>query len=331
MTHIYVVRGLLGNRIQAFATDAEEFVKPYLDALNSNELHADKTSRTTTSYEEVVERRGAELIVRLASNIEYLKICLQIIRLIDKIDFYTIDQSFINQAAEIVATHFGPEETFSIKHSALPTNFQSKVTISRESCEEAVNIFLKILMPQHFMIMNCRYYNNTIETSSELELQTRILRIKYKVFHKTALFGNHGILKNVDKDLIDHLLDRLIRRGILKKGCYLESERSLKYESYLKYFPCILMEQQQLAAELKKHDLSYKEYQQLYQESETSPATTRVTLYGKSELEKQNMTFINIHDIGQQSTTSKHTTARNDNNQNTTSNFLCSLYMNIVQ
>ncbi|CAF1409337.1 unnamed protein product [Rotaria sordida] len=319
LAHIYVIRGLIGDRLQTFTTDAAEFIQPYLSCLNSNESYADESPRSTTSYEEVVERRGAELIVRIASNIQYMKICLQIIRLIDQVDFYTIDESFVNQASAIITSNLGPSKPFSMGHNALPTNLQPKLMITKETCEEAVKIFFKIFIPQHFTIMNYRYHNDTIETSSELGLQTRILKVKYQIFHKTVLSGNNGILKNIDKDLLDHLLDRLVRRGILKKGNYLQSERSIKYESYIKYLPCALTEQQHLSVQLKKHDISYEEYQQLCQESEISPPSTRVTPYGKLELEKQNMVFGDTHDVQrQQSSAPQDSGTQSERNQNTT-------------
>ncbi|CAF4531300.1 unnamed protein product, partial [Rotaria magnacalcarata] len=312
------IRGLIGDRLQTFTTDAAEFIQPYLNCLNSNESCADESPRSTTSYEEVVVRRGAELIVRIASNIQYMKICLKIIRLIDQVDFYTIDESFVNQASAIITSNLGPSKPFSMGHNALPTNLQPKLMITKETCEEAVKIFFKIFIPQHFTIMNYRYHNDTIETSSELGLQTRILKVKYRIFHKTALSGNNGMLKNIDKDLLNHLLDPLVQRGILKKGNYLQSERSIKYESYIKYLPCALTEQQQLSVQLKKHDISFEEYQQLYRESEISPPSTRVTPYGKLELEKQNMGFGDTHDVQrQQSSAPQDSGTQNGRNQNT--------------
>ncbi|CAM2726287.1 unnamed protein product [Rotaria socialis] len=312
------IDGLIGDRLQTFTTDAAEFIQPYLNCLNSNESCADESPRSTTSYEEVVVRRGAELIVRIASNIQYMTICLKIIRLIDQVDFYTIDESFVNQASAIIASNLGPSKPFSMGHNALPTNLQPKLMITKETCEEAVKIFFKIFIPQHFTIMNYRYHNDTIETSSELGLQTRILKVKYRIFHKTALSGNNGMLKNIDKDLLNHLLDRLVQRGILKKGNYLQSERSIKYESYIKYLPCALTEQQQLSVQLKKHDISFEEYQQLFRESEISPPSTRVTSYGKLELEKQNMGFGDTHDVQrQQSSAPQDSGTQNGRNQNT--------------
>ncbi|CAF3329437.1 unnamed protein product [Rotaria sp. Silwood2] len=332
LAHIYVIRGLIGDRLQTFTTDATEFIQPYLSCLNSNESYADESPRSTTSYEEVVERRGAELIVRIVSNIQYMKICLQIIRLIDQVDFYTIDESFVNQASAIITSNLGPSKPFSMGHNALPTNLQPKLMITKETCEEAVKIFFKIFIPQHFTIMNYRYHNDTIETSSELGLQTRILKVKYQIFHKTVLSGNNGILKNIDKDLLDHLLDHLVRRGILKKGNYLQSERSIKYESYIKYLPCALTEQQQLSVQLKKHDISYEEYQQLCQESEILPPSTRVTPYGKLELEKQNMVFGDTHDVQrQQSSAPQDSGTQSERNQNITNKDYSSLNVHVIQ
>ncbi|CAF3916088.1 unnamed protein product, partial [Rotaria magnacalcarata] len=141
LAHIYVIRGLIGDRLQTFTTDAAEFIQPYLNCLNSNESCADESPRSTTSYEEVVVRRGAELIVRIASNIQYMKICLKIIRLIDQVDFYTIDESFVNQASAIITSNLGPSKPFSMGHNALPTNLQPKLMITKETCEEAVKIF----------------------------------------------------------------------------------------------------------------------------------------------------------------------------------------------
>lgn len=322
LAHIYIIRGLIGDRLQTFTNDAAEFIKPYLDSLDSNESYFSGSPRSTSSYEEVVERRGAELIVRIASNIQYMKICLQIIRLIGQIDFYTIDEIFIHRANVIIADNLGPPTSFSIGHKALPTNLPEKLMITKETCEEAVNIFFKIFMPQHFIIMNNRHYNDTIETSSELDLQTRILNVKYNIFHKTTLSGNNGVLKNVDTDLIDHLLNRLVRRGILRKGQYLQSERSNKYQSYMKYLPSTVAEQQQLSVELEKHNISYEYYQQLCQQSEISPPSTRLTSYGEVELQKRNMLLAdNSHAQHQQSSKSEESVPQRERNRATTSKF----------
>ncbi len=73
LVHMYVIRGILGNWIQVFAPDPAAYLQPFLTALNSNQPHSGIKLRANTSYEQVVERRGAELIIRLASNIQYQK------------------------------------------------------------------------------------------------------------------------------------------------------------------------------------------------------------------------------------------------------------------
>jgi hypothetical protein len=71
---------------------------------------------------------------------------------------------------------------------------------------------------------------------------------------------------------------------------------------------------------LKKHNISYEEYQQLCQESEISPPSTRVTPYGKLELEKQNMVFGDTHDVQrQQSSAPQDSETQSERNQTTTS------------
>jgi hypothetical protein len=300
LAHIYIIRGLIGDRLQTFTKEAAEFVQPYLSCLNSNEPYAGTSPRATTSYEQVVERRGAEMIIRIASNIQYMKICLEIIRIMTPIDFFTINESFVDQAEAIIMANFGPSTHAQNGHNASSTNLQTKLMITKDTCEEAVNILFKIFMPQHFTIMNYRFHNDVNETPTELDLQTKILKVKYHFFHKTTLSGNNGVLKNIDKDLIDHLLNRLVRRGVIKKGFYLQSEKSIKYESYMKYLPYTLVEQQQLAIELNKHHMSFEEYRKLYQASDISPPGTRITPDGNLELQKQDKVSTHVRDDQQQ-------------------------------
>ena len=254
----------MGNRIQSFSSDALEFIQPYLACLSSNQPYAGMVPRATTSYEQVVERRGAELIIRLASNIQYMKDCLNIIHEVSNADFFTCDQKFADESEDLINIKFGPPARASDEYDTTSTNIQTKLIITKDTCDETVNIFLKIFMPQHFIIMNHRMHNDTMETSYELDLQTIILNVKYRIFHKTSLLGKSCVLKNVDKDLLDHLLNQLVRRGILRKGNFLISAHSKKYESYIKYLSDEPLEQRQFASELKKHNILLSEYQQLY-------------------------------------------------------------------
>jgi hypothetical protein len=48
------------------------------------------------------------------------------------------------------------------------------------------------------------------------------------MFHKATLYGNMNILKNIDKDIVDNLLNRLVRRDILEKGFFITSEERSK-------------------------------------------------------------------------------------------------------
>ncbi|UJR12693.1 hypothetical protein I4U23_016867 [Adineta vaga] len=287
LTHIFAVRGMLGKKMQTFDADASEYIQPYLNALNSNKPHVGISSRAITSYEQAVERRGAEMIVRIASNIQYMKNILEIIHEVNNIDFHECNQNFIDQVEAIIQLKYGLSTNNLPKNTALATNTQSKMIITKQTCEESVSIFLSLLMPQHFTLMNSRINNDVKETQSELTLQTKIVKLTYRVFHKTTLHGNDGILKNIDKDLISYLLERMVRRGILKKGYYLKSEHSVKYESYLKHLPSNELEQQELVFELNKHHVSWEEYQEIYENSYILPANTSLTADGFRELQNQ--------------------------------------------
>lgn len=78
-------------------------------------------------------------------------------------------------------------------------------------------------------------------------------------------------------------------------------------------------QQQQLPVQLKKHNITYEEYQPFYQESEISPLSTRITSYGKFELENQNMVSANIPDIQQQSPAPNDIGTQSERIRNTTS------------
>ncbi|CAF2710752.1 unnamed protein product [Rotaria sp. Silwood2] len=90
--------------------------------------------RATTSYEQLVERRGAEL------------------------------EKFVAETETVINIKFGPSLSISNERDTPPTNVQTKLIISKQTCEEAVHIFLKIFMPQHFIIMNHHLYDGTDET-----------------------------------------------------------------------------------------------------------------------------------------------------------------------
>jgi hypothetical protein len=114
------------------------------------------------------------------------------------------------------------------------------------------------------------------------------------------LFGNIGALKNVDKDIVDHLLIRLVKRNILKQGTFLQSDNRNKYESYMKYLPRDQLDEQQLIMELNKQKISWEEYREIYRMSDVCPFGTVVTPYGKIELQKQNIDFMRTNEIHQQ-------------------------------
>jgi hypothetical protein len=290
----------LGSRVQIFSPDAAEYIQPFLSCLNFNEPYDNVACRATTSYEQVVERRGAELIIRLASNIQYMKDVLDIIREVNDIDFNDSNENFINKIEQIIQSRYGSPVEIPLNSAASTINIQSNLMITKETCMETVNLFFDVLMPQHFIIMNHQPSDGNTETLAELQLQTKILKINYRIFHKTTLFGNIGPLKNIDKDVIEHLLNRLVYRGLLKKGLYLKSEKSNKYICYLKYLPYDKMEEQLLVDELNKHHLSLAEYQEIYKSSDDFPAGTELTTDGNKELKKQNIDFISKNHVHQQ-------------------------------
>ena len=198
LVHMYIVRGILGNRLQVFAPDASDYIQPFLTALDSNQLHADVKLRASTSYEEAVERRGAELIVRLASNIQYQKDILRVISCIENIDFFNYNQHFVDQARSIVQIMFGTPPDLSSEDLTGAIN-QSRMIITKQTCEEALRLFLNLLMPQHFTLMDCRVSIDAPETPSNLRYQTEILKLPYCVFYKSTLYGNRGVLKNIQQ------------------------------------------------------------------------------------------------------------------------------------
>lgn len=284
-----MIRGIIGSRIQIFSLDAAEYIQPFLTCLDSNEPYDGVSPRATTSYEQVVERRGAELIIRIASNLQYMKDALDIVGQIKDIDFLNCNQNFLDQIENLIQSKYGSSIESSINNVASLTSIQSNLIISKETCIEAVSLFLAVLMPEHFIIMNHRLSNDDKETLPELQLQTKVLKVNYRIFHKTTLSGNLGVLKNIDKDIIDHLLSRLVKRGILKKGIFLQSDKRNQYESYLKYLPHDEFEENQLSFELNKHNISLKEYREIYTMSDVSPAGTILTTLGGIELRRQNI------------------------------------------
>ncbi|CAF3875571.1 unnamed protein product [Rotaria magnacalcarata] len=291
IVHLYIIRGLMGNRIQVFSPDASVYIQPYLTSLNSKEPHPGIKFRATTSYEQVVERRGAELIIRLASNIQYQKDILAVISKIKQLDFLNYDQFFIDQAKSIIEAIFGPSPD--LTNDVTTAINGSKMIITKQTCEEAVHIFIDVLIPQHFILMNNRVNADSTETPTELRNQTDILKLPYRFFYKTTLFGNRGVLKNIHKDEIDHFLNRLVRRGILKKGKFLKSSKqSGTYESYLKYLPSDPLEEKELSFELQKHHIQFDEYQDIYKVSAVSPDGTILTVDGEFVMKKQNVNFM---------------------------------------
>ncbi|CAF4275294.1 unnamed protein product, partial [Adineta steineri] len=237
LTLIYIIRGLFGNRIQNFTSDALTYIQPFLKCLDTNTLYDNIYPRGTTSFEQVVERRGAELIIRIASNLQYMKDVLTIIEQMKDIDFLNCNQEFVSQAEKMIQINYNSSINTSTDCITSSTNTQWTSMITLETSIKAVGLFISILMPQHFTIMNYRLGVDDKETLPELQLQTIILKVNYNIFHKTTLFGNIGVLKNIDKDIVDHLLSRLVKRNILKKGTFLQSDNRNKYESYMKYLP----------------------------------------------------------------------------------------------
>ncbi|CAF1468706.1 unnamed protein product [Rotaria sordida] len=108
LAHLYVIRGIIGDRIQLISSDAAEFLQPYLTCLNSNVPYPGTALRATTSYEQVVERRGAELIIRIASNIQYM------------------NDSLVN-------IKFGPSLRIPNERDIPTTNLQTRLIISKET------------------------------------------------------------------------------------------------------------------------------------------------------------------------------------------------------
>ncbi|CAF4695850.1 unnamed protein product, partial [Rotaria magnacalcarata] len=58
--------------------------------------------------------------------------------------------------------------------------------ITKQTCEEAVHIFIDVLIPQHFILMNNRVNADSTETPTELRNQTDILKLPYRFFYKTT-------------------------------------------------------------------------------------------------------------------------------------------------
>lgn len=258
-----------------------------MSALTSNQPHPESSIRAISSYEQVVERRGAELIIRLASNIQYMKDCLQIINQIDATNFINCNENFVDEVDFLVNSMFG--SSFVELNNSVEQYIKERpnMKITKETCQESVHIFFHVLMPQHFSLMNYRTRLQGSETKSEIFYQTKILKFNYRIFYKTTLYGNSGVLKNLDKDFVEHLLSRLIRRGLLKHGTFVHTEKSsVVYESYLKPLPLNEMEKKRFIIELSKHGIAWEQYFEIYKTSHVSPYGTVLTndgLYAMQE------------------------------------------------
>ncbi|CAF3305482.1 unnamed protein product [Rotaria socialis] len=213
----------------------------------------------------------AELVICLASNIQYQKDILAVISQSQQLDFLNYDQFFINQAKPIIEAMFGSSPDLTNDVTTVING--SKMIITKQTCEEAVHIFIDVLMSQHFILMNNRVNANSNETPTELKHQTEILKLPY--------------------DEIDPFLNRLVRRGILKKGKFVKSSKqSGTYESYLKYLPSDPLEEKELSFELQRHHIQFDEYQEIYKVSAVSPDRTILTMDGKFVMKKQNVNFM---------------------------------------
>jgi len=93
----------------------------------------------------VVERRGAELIIRIASNIQYMKNILDVIYEVNNIDSHSCDQNFTDQVRTIIQSKYGLLPNSSTECATSTTNKQLKLLITKETCEEAASAFFYFL------------------------------------------------------------------------------------------------------------------------------------------------------------------------------------------
>ncbi|CAF1496970.1 unnamed protein product [Adineta steineri] len=137
LTRIYIIRGLFGNRIQNFTSDALTYIQPFLKCLDTNTLYDNIYPRGTTSYEQVVERREAELIIRIASNLQHMKDALTIIEQMKDIDFLNCNQEFVSQAEKMIQLNYNSSINTSTDCITSSTNTQWTLMITLETSIEA--------------------------------------------------------------------------------------------------------------------------------------------------------------------------------------------------
>ncbi|CAF0822804.1 unnamed protein product [Rotaria sordida] len=253
LEYLYITRMLIGNRIYEYDDDALNYLRPILYKMRSNDssyeglFNVPKNKRA-----EACERRGADLIERIAVIIQNIFDTLKVLESIKSINFNVIQQDTLNEIKANIGKYFYSNEMLSQvnNESSYPDGVDLKelkevriTSVNKAPSESmkvglsagkiAVHFFHKLLLPQSIRL----FCTDSINIKKDILNELKIIQHPVNCFSISDLTCG-GIFHNYKRDNIDvkQLLLNLQKKRFLKCGKFKKSSFRL-IETWIKMLP----------------------------------------------------------------------------------------------
>ncbi|CAF3856692.1 unnamed protein product [Rotaria sordida] len=246
LEYLYITRLLIGARIYEYDVETLNYLRPILSDMRCNRTSCEALCN------EACQRRGADLIERIAVIFQNIYDTLQVLQPIKSIKFNSIEQSTLNEIKLNIATVFYSNDnlTQSNDGSANPTGINLKnssevritsvkkaplqsMKIGLSAAKAAVHFFNKLLLPQSIQLFS----TNSLDVKKMATNELKVIQHPLNCFSISDLTYN-GIFHNFKRDNIDvkQVLLYLENKHFLKHGRFLKAG-SRSIESWIKLLP----------------------------------------------------------------------------------------------
>ncbi|CAF1657208.1 unnamed protein product, partial [Adineta ricciae] len=253
LEYLFITRMLIGNRVYEYDQDASNYLRPILHKMRSNGPTCDGLFNIPENKRaESCERRGADLIERIAVIIQNIFDTLKVLESVKSINFHCIKKDTLNEIKINIGNNFYPNEMLSqmennllypegvdlkelheVQISSVDKQPSQSMKVGLPAVKIAVSFFHKLLLPQSIQLFSADSIDNKKNVLNEL----KIIQHPMNCFSLSDLtYGS--IFHNHKRDHIDvkEILTNLEKKRFLKHGKFVKSSFRL-IESWIKMLP----------------------------------------------------------------------------------------------
>ncbi|CAF2139182.1 unnamed protein product [Rotaria magnacalcarata] len=253
LEHLYITRMLIGSRIYEYDDETSTYLRPILSDMRSNRVSCQGLLNVPQNKRaEACQRRGADLIERIAMVFQNIFDTLKVLQPIQSIQFDRIQRNTLDEIKNNINNIFYSNDTHTevnndpvypdgidlkdlaeVQITSVKKGPLQSMKIGISAAKSAVRFFKKVLLPQSIQLFS----TDMVDIKKNIVNELKIIQHPINCFSISDLTYN-SIFHNYKRDNIDvkEVLLNLEKKRLLKCGKFLKvGSRSI--DSWIKILP----------------------------------------------------------------------------------------------